>query len=227
VTTVQQIHDSVCFAMLEDGSFTSGTFSEAQFLSTFSTVILDFCQKTGMVKKIFTEMISAGVSQYQVPDDLMEPQLCFVGGRLIEKTGRADLDSNIFQWPKQWGQPKYWHEDNLEVKFVELVPKPDWNGTNIAGTGPPYGKYDDFYPTEKNLTIVGSAAPVKTTWVLGDTIEIVPDIFVGYLVYGILAQIFSADSETKDPSRASYALMRFNEGIQLAEFLLDEEDEEK
>jgi hypothetical protein len=225
-TTVQNIYDQVCFAMLEDGGFTSGVYTEARFLHSLSTVLLDFCQRTGLVKNIFTEMINAGVSLYQVPEDIIEPQTCFVGGRLIERISRTELDSNVFEWPRQWGQPKYWHEDNLDVKFLELVPKPDFNGTNIEGDEPPYGTYDDFFPTQRNLTIVGAAAPDQTTWVLGDTLQIIPDSFTSYLVYGILEDIFGADGETADPQRRLYVKTRYEEGIALAVNLIGEEPED-
>ncbi len=235
-TTVNQVYQIVCRTLLEPNGFVLGVFSEARFLDALAVVLLDWAQRTGLTKHIYTEMISAGVSEYIVPDAIMEPQLCFVGGKLIEKTTDAELNQNHFEWKRQWDVPRQWHEDSLAPKRIELYPIPNYNGTNIPGGQPPYGKYvdgsgnPDFFPSERNLTIVGPAAPSKNTWALGDTLDAIEDCFVHYLAYGILAQIFSADGETKDVARGHYARARYEEGVSLAkalaaEELLDEEEE--
>jgi hypothetical protein len=213
---VATIYARVCAALLEPNGLALGIVTEAQFLNALADVLLDFSQQAPLDKQIFTELIQAGVGEYIVPDDLMAPELCFVGGKLIEKTTEADLTRGHFEWRRQWGPPKQWHEDSLEVKRVELFPKPDYNGTNIAGEEPPIGHYDDFYPAERNLTIVGPAAPSKTAWEAGDTLDGIPDSFTHYLTYGVLEKIFSSESELRDVQRAAYCRSRFDEGISLA-----------
>jgi hypothetical protein len=227
--TVQEIYDQVCYALLEDGGLVLGVFTEAAFLEALAVVLLDFSQRASLDKHIFTEMVNAGVSEYIVPDVLMEPEMCFIGGRLIEKVSEADLTAGHLDWRMQWGVPRQWHEDNLDTKRLQVFPKPDYNGTNIAGSTALIGKYNDWFPSERNLTMVGPAAPSKVAWTLTDTIDGVPNSFSNYIVYGILAQVFSAEAETRDVQRAMYCRTRFEEGIALAnalarEDLLEEQD---
>ena len=221
--TVRTLYVQFCYVMLEDLGLSLGLVNQQQFLDILGVVILDFSQRAGLYKNIFTEMIDAGVQVYTVPDDVMKPELCFVGGRIIEKVTEPDLMTGHFEWRRQWGPPQQWHEDNLAPKRLELFPKPVANGANYPGTGPIIGKYGDFYPADQNLTIVGPAAPDQTTWALGDPLQCVPDSFSHYLIYGVLEQVFSAEGETKDNQRAAYCRARFQEGIQLADSIAHEE----
>ena len=221
--SVSDIYKVVCDVLMEPQGLVLGVCTDEQFLNALAVVMLDFSQRGTINMNIFTEMITAGTSQYIVPEDLMEPQLCFVGGRLIEKVTEADLTQGHFEWKKQWGPPRQWHEDNLPVKMIELFPKPDVNGQNIPGDVPPWGTYGGFFPSQHNLTIVGPQAPSVTAWGMGDTLDDVPDSFGYYISYGILEQIFSADGELKDLQRASYAKARKDEGIAIANALAQEE----
>ena len=221
--TVRNIYDRVCDALLEPGGLVLGVVSVQQFLDIFGVVILDFAQRASLVKNIFTTPINASVAQYTVPDDLMKPELCFVAGRIIEKVTEADLTTGHLDWRKQYERPRQWHEDNLAPKLVELFPSPDFNGTGYPGDAPPIGKYDDFFPADNNLTIVGPAAPDQTTWALDDPLQCVPDSFSHYLVYGILEQIFSGDNENRDAQRAAYCRARWLEMVSLCDAIAREE----
>lgn len=215
--TVQTIYNQVLTACLEDNGFQLGIFTQQQFLDLIGIVLLDFTQRAALYKNIFTTPIQANVAQYNVPDDVMKPELCFVTGRIIEKVAEADLMQGHFEWRRKVDMPRQWHEDNLPPKFVELFPSPNFNGAPYPGTTIPVGKYGDFFATDQNLTIVGPAAPDTTSWTLGSTIQGVPDSFTPYIVYGVLEQIFSGDNELRDMQRAFYCRTRYMEGISLAE----------
>lgn len=228
--TVQSIYETICHVLLEDGNLILGLYTQAQFLNALSVVLLDFSQKAPLDKAIFTEMIVAGVSDYVVPEDMAKPELCFVGGKIIEKATESDLSQGHYEWKRQWGPPRQWHEDNLAPKHVEVFPIPDFNGANLPGDLPPIGHYGDFFPSERNLTIVGPSLPSKTAWAIGDTLDGIPDSFGIYLGYGVLEQIFNSESELRDVQRALYCHTRYNEGIQvsmmLADLALMEEDDD-
>jgi hypothetical protein len=223
--TVATIYARVTEACLENGGFVLGLYTEAQFLHDLADVMLDFTQRAPLYKRIFTTMVNAGVPDYLVPDNLMQPQLCFVGGKLIEKVTETDLALQRAGWQRQSGPPAQWYED--DVKRLRVYPTPDYNGANIPGDAPPIGKYDDFYPSERNLTMVGPAAPSKTAWLAGDTLDTIPDSFTHYLVYGVLEKIFGSESEMRDVQRAAYCHTRFEEGISLAQALVAELMEEE
>ncbi len=238
-TTIQTLYNQCCYALCEDGGLTLGLFTEQQFLDILGVVILDFAQRTGLYKNIYTQTINAGVPQYTVPDNVIEPELCFVGGKIIEHVTEQDLSTGHYAWRKQKGWPKQWHQDNLPPKSIELFPSPEVNGvayTAPSGQPGPYGVYNDFKPNDRNLTMIGATGPTITSWTLTDgegnpvLLECVPDSFSPYIVYGVLEQVFSAEGETRDLQRAAYCRTRWLEGVNLAnsicrEDLLEEEDQ--
>jgi hypothetical protein len=54
-------------------------------------------------------------------------------------------------------------------------------------------------------------------------LQCVPDSFSHYLVYGVLEQVFSADSECRDLQRAAYCRARWLEAMSLADSIAREE----
>ena len=221
--TVQEVYNAVTAVLQEDGGFVSGVYTQAQFLNALAVVLLDFSQRAALYKTVFTEMINAGESLYIVPENLMRPELCFVGGKLIEKTTEADLTQGHFEWKMKNGMPRQWHEDNLPPKRVQVFPTPDFNGANIPGPGPIIGTYEGFQPSQNNLTIVGPSAPAQISWAIADTLSGISASFAHYLVYGVLEQIFSAEGETRDISRANYARARYAECFAIADAIAREE----
>jgi len=67
-----------------------------------------------------------------------------------------------------------------------------------------------------NLSIIGTTGLTTITYGLNDTVPVLPDSFCGALAYGILARIFSNDSECKDLQRAYYCQARYSEYINVA-----------
>lgn len=62
-----------------------------------------------------------------------------------------------------------------------------------------------------NLTLIGPTGLDAVTFTLNQVIPVVPDSLTPALSYGVLARIFSADSETKDLQRAYYCQARYEE----------------
>jgi hypothetical protein len=217
MTTVKEIYQQVCFALLENGRLTLGVCTDAQFLHSLAVVLLDFSLRTRIDKSIFNTQIQAGVSQYTVPDSIMAPGLCFAGARIIERVSEADLRRGHHNWKNRSGPPQQWHEDDLDIKRLQLFPTPVTNGAATAD------KYGDFYPAENNLAVVGPSSPSKNVWGMGDVLDGIPDSFTHYLIYGILEQIFTADAEHRDNQRALYCRTRFQEGVTLAAAIAKEE----
>jgi hypothetical protein len=216
-TTVQEIYTQVCLALCEDGALALGLLTDAQFLHSLAVVMMDFAKRTPIERIIYTQRVVSGTSIYVVPDLVMKPEVCFIGGKLIERTTEADLTRRHASWRNQSDMPKQWHEDSLETKRVELFPIP-----NYTGAANPIG-YSDFYPAGNNLTMVGPVGPSKTVWTLGDTLDGMSDIFAHYIVYGVLEQIFNTDSELRDAQRALYCHARYEEGVSLSEAIALEE----
>lgn len=221
--TVQDIYQRVCWDMLEGAGLVTGVVTVGQFLDYLVESILEFCQQTGMVKKIFTQTVLNGQAEYIVPDDILQIQDNFIGGVFINRTTLEGLLNASYEWPKEVGTPERWFEDGLPVNHVKLVPIPDYNGAAIPADQPPFGHYGGFFPEENNLTTVGSAGPRPLTLTLDDDIpSVIPKSFTAYLVYGVLYRIFSSDSESKDMQRAHYCGARWLEGIGLGQIIMQE-----
>jgi len=78
-----------------------------------------------------------------------------------------------------------------------------------------------------NATLLSTLRPMVNSFALTDTIDFLPDSFLGYIAYGVLAKVFSRDGETRDQAREQYCTARFEEGISLATVISDESQQEE
>lgn len=92
---------------------------------------------------------------------------------------------------------------------------------------PLFGTISDLVSSNGNLTLVATGKPIQTSYVLTDRIEILPDSWVPYIKYGILAVVFGRDGETRDVLRERYCSARLQEGINLAKAISLEYEEEE
>ena len=227
MATVGSVYQTICWVLLEDTGLKLGIVTDDKFLAYVSEVVTDFLNRTRLVKTIFTQQINLGVGQYIIPEDLAEVEDVFVGGRLVERTTLEQLGYETPNWRTKIGPTRAWHVDGLPFKTIEITPLPYWQGAEYQGPQAPFGKYGDFWPDDRNLTLVGPASTTVTLLGLGDTLPVVPDPFSIYIGYGTMAKIFSDDAESKDIQRAAYCGARYEEAISIAksistEFLGDE-----
>lgn len=224
--TIQSIVNQIAYDLLEPTvggpGFTTGLVTQQDVLDMIGIVMQDFCRQTGMTWGVFTQVLNAGVSAYLIPDQMTQVYYVFQNARIVNK---IDLFSNYIlgQWQRKPGQIKAYHEDGLPIKTLEVVPAPNWNGTNFtptAGPPPPFGAFGDFQPGNRNLSFVGNLIPSKETWGIGDTLSGIPDSFTPYIVFGVLERIFNKDGESRDPQRALYCNARYKEGIGVARAIL-------
>ncbi len=221
---VREIYNRVAWDLLEDYQLRLGVLTDQEFLDYLEEAILEFCQQTGMVKKIFTQTISAGQSQYIIPDDLLQVQNCFVGGVYINQTNLDELhNAGNPAWATESGMPQQWFEDGLPASRAQLYPIPDYTGDPILAPQPPFGDYGSFHPEQGNFTCVGGSGPNPIALTLDDFIpSVIPNSFTPYLVYRIEWRVFSQDGETKDIQRAIYCNSRWQEGLALGASIMME-----
>lgn len=224
---VSTIYTDVCNALLENQppGLTIATTQQG-FLDLFRAVYLEFAEKAGIVRQIFTQQVNAGTNDYLVPDDIIKPTHAFLAGKVLQETSLQELDQYEFAWPKRLGAPDRWRQDALPPKTVEIFPNPIQSGTAYAAPNPPAniaGVYGDFRPADRNLSLVGTAGTYKTSFALADTIPNLPDTFTFYLTYGVLQKIWEQDGEAHDPLRAAYCQARFQEGWMLCKAFMGQE----
>lgn len=243
-TTVQSVFSTVSYVMLEDAGL-SLYVTQQDFLDIFRTVLLDWFEKTALVENVFTQTLYAGQAQYTFPDDVVNPTEAYWAGRYLQNTSLRELDQYEWSWSTRTGPPERWRMDSLAPKQMQVFPIPTVTGatygsiswgsltnaqwatlTNVEWVGmadSANSQYGGFYPADRNLTLIGTAGTLASSFSFGSTIPNVPDAFVPYLGYGVLANIFSTDGEAKDPQRAAYCQARFNEGINLARAYMAQE----
>jgi hypothetical protein len=211
-TTIQSLVDRVSNDLLEPRppGLITGLVTQQQILDYIGLAVTEFLRDSGLIQTISTQRINAGVSQYQIPDLMTEARYAFVDGKIIEQ---VDFFSNYLQghWQRP-GPTRVYHQDGLPIKVLELIPPPATTGAVVVP--------GSFQPGGKNLTLVGPSLSSKEQWLIGDTLDTIPDSFTGYIVYSVLEKIFSADGETKDQQRAMYCQSRVQEGILLARSIL-------
>lgn len=94
----------------------------------------------------------------------------------------------------------------------------------VEAGNPGYGMMSHMVPSTSNLCMLGSALPFNQTKIfLTNYVELLPDSFVPYLKYGILARIYSTDSEVKDMQKAAYCQARYAEGVNLGSAMMSDE----
>jgi len=241
--TVQDIYQEVCFDCFEDSGLVLGIVTLAQFIDLLNLTLTDLATQTGIVLKIFTQTVQAGVGQYSVPNPIIRAEDCFLGGVYLEPSDVQELNNSLAKWRYVLGPPfERWHGDELPPQTVEVVFKPNYNGAFIRGANfpdPPNGQFGDWsMPVETSpgvfttqsaqqtgaLTIVGPALPdaiAATT----DPLPFADDICLSCLAFGVLERIFSGDNELKDPQRALWCSAQYRESIAILSAITNEPDE--
>lgn len=234
MATVQDIYALFCYDLCEDGGLVLGIVSFQQFIDVLNQTIGDFLTQTGLCKTIFTQTVSAGVSKYGIPDDVMRVDDAFLSGYYLPQTSLSGLNNSLRNWRRTQGIPSAWHEDGLPIKTMELAVIPNYNGLYIPGPNepdPPHAAYGDWwvsaYPAgggaavvqspqaTRALTIVGPQAPTPVAELV-DPIPLIPDDFaLAYLNFGCLARIFLGDNENKDEARGQFCANEYLEGVNL------------
>ena len=162
--SVAEIYTRVFDYILEPNGPTTGVLTEQQVLDYLTEVVIDFLGAGALVSKPFVQLLQFGTGQYMYSDQLLSVLMAFVNERIISPETADELDSLLRSWRKaQPAMPRYWHEDRLPPKNVEIVPSPNFEGQYFATTGgaPFYGTlsaattftgYSGFYGTFSGFT---------------------------------------------------------------------------
>ncbi len=137
-STVQDVYNTVSCALMEnsdDGTapgLSLGIVTLADFLALFSVVVEDFSSRLGLVWTIFSTQLNAGISSYDVPENLNEVEQVYVGGQTIDFATIFTLDQWEYNWRGKTGTPEYWHLDGLNPKTLGVALTPDYTGAGYS-----------------------------------------------------------------------------------------------
>lgn len=140
----------------------------------------------------------------------------FTGTMTVTGTAGTWATGSLFDlnWNNYYPAPNI----SLSTDQVTYVAWPIQDVTDITdlifavapGDGTYYWKV--MIPNDGNLTLVGSRGLPSVAYTLDSVIpDAIPDSFTPALIYGVLARIFSGDSEARDLQRAAYCQARYFE----------------
>jgi hypothetical protein len=229
--TVQNIYDRICYDLLEDGGLVLGIVTVQQFLDLVNLAVMDFLKQSGILQRIHTQAVFSGVGVYTIPDDIVDVQGVWLGGRWLPSSTQQSLNGQIRSWRTKLDIPRFYYQDGLPLKSIGLAPAPNYNGGFILGAAepdPPHAVYDSFSaicqvdatqtllnPVQhRGLTVIGTRKAITQVTALGDPIPLVPDdLALLALPFGVLERLFSGDNELLDSQRAAFCGAQFQEAV--------------
>jgi len=229
--TAQQVLDSIQFDIFEDTGLRLGILTENQYLDLLNLTLIDFFKQTGILQRVYTQTVSAGIGQYDIPDDIMEIESVWLAGRYLPKWTQRELANNVRNWRRELGMPRCYYTDGLPLKTLALGPAPNYTGAYIIGPNepdPPHAVYDSFAALcqigttqvvlnavqHRGLTVVGTQKSTTSVTALTDPIPLIPDDFIlAYIGFGILERVFLGDNELHDTQSGMFCKAQYQEGI--------------
>lgn len=97
-------------------------------------------------------------------------------------------------------------------------------GAYVEATAPMFGTIANIVATagfNGNFALIGHVGTFNPITELDQYVELINPSYDLYLQFGILARIFSGDSEYKDETREKYCVMRFLEGLNVARAMMN------
>lgn len=245
MNTVNDLYSLFCYDVMEDppNGLVLGILTVQQYIDLVNLTCQDFLQRTCFASLVQTQYASAGTGRYTYPDSMMRVDMAFLAGVLLEPSSVQALNNNIRAWRTELGLPTRWHGDELPLKTVELALVPNDTGVYVPGPNepdPPHAQTGwnvEFNGTtytpdqHRDLTLIGPQMPA-TVGALTDPLcfgsvaaptgYIPQDFVLGYLGLGVMARIFSGDTELKNSFLASWCQSEYEEGVQLLKAIMGE-----
>ena len=126
------IYAQCCDVLLEPGGLQLGLLTDDQFYVLANEVLIDFYEKTGIVKNVFNIQMSAGTSTYAEPDQMSEIDTALAGQTYLHRSSGYYLDNSDPAWALQSNAPTMFREDELPISQLQLSPTPNLTGNDIA-----------------------------------------------------------------------------------------------
>lgn len=84
--SVASLYSKFCYDLLEDGGLALGIVTQQEFLDMLGLVLMDFLQRTGMLRKVYTQQIVGTVSVYSILESNPELYQVFVNGVIVDQS---------------------------------------------------------------------------------------------------------------------------------------------
>lgn len=208
---VCELLDEIQFHMLEVANFgasmSSGLWTMTEVLNYINLRTYRFLLETGILQQRTTIPNAADNEVVNLPTDLIDiKRVAWTRGATTNELPRTDLnqiDSWIPDWqtvgatdPAVYAQAP---EPSLQVQLARVPTQPGDVDLTYVARHPAVTNNCDIFP--------------------------LPDEWVPFVKYGVLADMWAKEGEANDPERASYCEQRYTEGVGLARLLLGVLDE--
>jgi hypothetical protein len=203
---VEQVYQDVCNAILEPtGVTTLGIMDLNDFFNILNDVLQDFLLRSGCVTGFFSLTSTSGTAAYAEPNTAMEVHSVYYNNVFLSRSSTWYLDNYSQTWPSLTASqsiPERWIEDDQPPKTIVIEPVPTVSGVTI--------------------TLVATAQPSTYPSSMATYMTFIPDTATSYVKYGVLAKIFSGDTEYKDDQRGKYCQDKYLEGLNYFQYLVTE-----
>lgn len=206
VTDQDQLTE-IQLALIEDASFSSGLWTTAEVLRYFNQRQYRFLKETRIIAaQAVVDLPIAGLGVGTLPEDwiaTLMAQWHTLGSStytILPATDRFELDhlSQADATSGATGTPQGYRDgDTVDTLTVVVGPAPVANG-------------------EIEILYVSLSDLLDGTGILFN----IPDDWIPYLKYGVLADMLAKEGRGQDLLRARYAERRYQEGVALAQALL-------
>lgn len=199
ITDADQLVE-VEWRLIEDASLSSGLWSLAEIASLFNQRQSRFNRDTFLLLAQVPLAVGSGTTVVALPDDWIATQRVSwrSAAGIFSQVDRSDRYSNYALQPGG-NKPLLYDDHAAGPRTLELYPVPTGDGV---------------------ISLLYAAVTSTLNFVLAADIFDLPDDFVPYVTYGVLADLLSKDGRAQDLGRAGYCDRRYEEGVGLAALFL-------
>lgn len=203
ITDADQLVE-IQWRLVEDVNLSSELWTLAEIAGLFNQRQDQFNRDTGLLLAHEPIVATAGVVNYTLTDEWIATQR--VSWRTptgsfssLTPADRFAIDTlvSVNQPPSR---PIAYDDQSAGIGVIEIGPAPLTNGT-------------------LNILYVGTLALLNFNSIAPDIFDI-PDDFIPYITYGVLADLLSKEGRGRDLPRAAYCEGRYQEGVAIASLFL-------
>ena len=174
-------------------------FTQEEMLEYLSNAQNRYLTACPFLLNTATQIFNPGIKVSGLPADAVQLERVAVNGVSLHEQGKVGLDWIDYRWPSVQGRmPQVWFEDRVNFFTYGVAPIPG----NTFATELYYARRDsDLLQLHEGFLL--------------------PDPFLTYLKYLVLAQCFGKEGEMRDPARARYCEQRYELGVQIGRKVYD------
>lgn len=170
-------------------------YTQSEMLNYVSNAQNDYLVRVPLIYNVVDQAFASGQRTQAMPADTIQVERIAFGGAALYEQGQTSLDLLNYTWAQQAaGNPTLWFEDRTGYMTYGLNQIP-LNAFSV-----------EVLYAQRGAAALG----------LGDSF-LLPDVFLTYVKYGALAEVFSKDGEQRDPERARYCADRFETGVKIGQ----------